>query len=165
MGKAPTAEASCEIDAPIDTVWGLLTDVTNYDAWNPFVVHVQAPDGGTTPGALMKFQVRWVGGGSAKSKERVVSADAPTANADGVKTARWVYDFVSWMATVGMIRARRTQALRQEPGGKTLYTSHEVFSGWGSGGVPLGKVKAGFEAQAQALKASAEGLQPSKERG
>lgn len=29
------------IDAPKETVWGVLTDFTNYPAWNPFIVNIE----------------------------------------------------------------------------------------------------------------------------
>ena len=149
-------EVSCEIDAPIEVVWKILTDVEAYASWNPFVVKVDAPLGGTRPGSLMRFDVRWAEGGSARSKEIVVIAEGPAQADDGTWAARWVYDYKGLSAALGMIRARRTQELRQVPGRATRYSSHEVFSGWGSSLVPFERVEAGFRAQAEALKLKAE---------
>lgn len=33
-----------EIDAPAETVWQVLTDFKNYEAWNPYTVRVDCPE-------------------------------------------------------------------------------------------------------------------------
>ena len=41
----PVAEASVTIEAPIDVVWAVMTDVARYREWNPFIVEVGLRDG------------------------------------------------------------------------------------------------------------------------
>jgi hypothetical protein len=36
-------EVTTEIDAPVDTVWRILTDTDHYPSWNPFVTKLDGP--------------------------------------------------------------------------------------------------------------------------
>ena len=155
MGQTIITSA-IDIDAPIETVWAHLTETDQYAAWNPFIVEVRADGPATTPGRLLRFRVEWPGGGSARSKERVVSAQPPTTGSDGMSRAEWIYDFTGFLAAIGCVRARRIQRLTQLPGGPTRYESAETFSGVFSRFVPFDDIQAGFDAQTRALKAVSE---------
>ena len=145
-----------DIDTSIDVVWGIMTAIDLYSAWNPFIVDVQAPNGPPIAATLMHFDVRWQQGGRARSSERVTLFEPPKADPEGTLRAEWRYDFVSPLSTIGMIQASRIQRLSQSPGQQTHYYSEERFAGWGTLFVPIQKVQAGFHAQAHALKAHAE---------
>jgi hypothetical protein len=162
----------CEIEAPIETVWEILTDLDGYDDWNPFVVRAISSAGGTSVGSLLDLTVRWHDGKTARSTEEVVQAQPPTEGARWSTRgpcpsleARWVYRLCGWMPAIGMIRSVRTQWLIQglpldseeEPDPPiTGYVSSIELSGWGVGGMPLAKIEQGIQAQADALKAAAE---------
>jgi len=157
MSIEPIRE-SCEIQASIEVVWNLLTDIKGYESWNPFIVHATTGDSSTQPGSLMYFEVVFPDGSKTTSKERVVAATPPSSQEDGGFRASWSYEFMSWMRTIGMIRATRTQTLEQSPNGPTRYTTTMTVSGWGASGLPAQKVQSGFKAQSEALRAAAEAL-------
>jgi hypothetical protein len=147
-----------EIDAPIETVWQILTDLEGYPRWNPFVVQARSQKSGDTVGAMMTLSVRWRDGSTTTSTEEVIEVHAPGQQDTGTWSAEWVYSFRSWMSTIAMIRSVRTQKLVQIPDGPTEYISQIHLSGWGAGGAPLSKIKAGIEDQALALKESSESV-------
>lgn len=149
------AEARLAIDAPIDAVWRILTDVGRYGAWNPFVVRVDGTIDGL--GSPLVLHVRWTDGSRGTQAGEVLTVfDPPAAEADGVRRATFAYEYTGPLATLNLVRATRTQRLEQAPGGPTVYTSHEPFTGWFAGFVPLARVRAGTDAMARALKGEAE---------
>lgn len=158
----PVAEARLPIDAPIEVVWRVLTDVAAYPAWNPFVVRVDGPV--ASLGDRFVLHVRWADGGATTAGETLTTLDAPTVGADGVARATFAYRFTEPLATFHLVRATRTQTLEQAPGGPTLYHSHEGFTGLFAAFVPLARVRVGMDAMAAALKAHAEAAAPLRER-
>ncbi len=146
-------EISGEVDAPLDEVWRVLTDVAGYTSWNPFIVKVRSPTAVTEVGARMSLDVRWHDGGKASSVEEVRAVSTPARGDDGVVRASWSYAFASLAATLGMIVTEREQTLEQADGGPTRYASRFTVTGWGKGLVPIAKCRDGFERQWSGLEA------------
>lgn len=150
-----SVEASIDIDAPLEEVWRLITDLPGYRAWNPFVVRIDGDS--TEPGSTLRLRARWEGGGDNVVRVVVTRAAAPAADAVGAVRASFEYDLVGALPRLGLLRSRRTQSLVQPPGGPTRYETREVFEGILLAFVPRAKVQRGFELHAAALKARAEG--------
>ena len=73
MRSRPSAAA--EIDAPLETVWSVLTDTDRYPEWNPFVVRVeceQPPHVGTPIRLHVEFA-----GGKQVAPERITVVEPP----------------------------------------------------------------------------------------
>ena len=150
----------CEIAAPIDTVWKVLTDVSGYADWNPFIVSARAKGDPAAQGTRLTFRVQAPNGTRAPSAEQVVEAHAPTQDAQGNWMARWAYVYCGPMSGIGLIRAKRVQTLTQAAGGPTVYESS-----WQASGMLIkmvlseSDIAAGMHAQTAALKQVSE--QPS----
>src|ERR1700722_3132520 len=43
------------INAPVGKIWGILTDVKNYPAWNPFIIEIK---GNIAVGSFVKFRMK-----------------------------------------------------------------------------------------------------------
>lgn len=155
MPKPIIAESSISINAPIEHVWQVMTDVNAYPQWNPFIVSVDTRDDIMKPGAHMKFFVEWADGKEDTSDE-VVTEVVPPHESNGTKRAHWVYVFNGILHKLGMVHATRHQWLEQHKNGVTVYKTQEVFTGLLKGFVPLAKVQDGFERQAKALAHFAE---------
>ncbi|MEM9777138.1 MAG: hypothetical protein AAF902_21340 [Chloroflexota bacterium] len=150
------ATAECEISAPIDKVWEIMVGIGNYPLWNPFVIRIESNTSEPVEGVMMDFTVRFPGdNNTTHSKELVTNFQPPYEN-NGEIIAEWEYDYASFMAKIGMIKATRIQRLSQKVGKPTKYFSQAVFNGGGAGFVPIEKVQAGFDAQTTALKKAAE---------
>ena len=138
------ASAAVEIAAPIGRVWQVMTDLSVYGAWNPFVVAAAGP---LEIGGELALTVRWSDGTGLQTRVRITEVSAPEGG-----VARLTHDSVGWIPALGMVRARRIQELTALPDGRTRYRSVESFSGWAAGWVPLARVQDGFERQAAALR-------------
>lgn len=147
---------SIDIEAPIERVWAVLTDVEHYPTWNPFVAAIEGVRGEPDAGTVMTLVVKWQGGGGARPTEIVRVYEPPSRGDDGVVRARWVYDYRGVWDRVRAVHGSRVQRLEQRGDGPTVYTSEEHFSGPLLAVVPVAKVQAGFEAQANALKLETE---------
>ena len=153
------AETSIEIAAPLERVWHTMTALTDYGAWNPFVVKVEQGEATVRIGTALVLDVVWPdGSGKVRSKEIVTVIDPPREDGAGVMRACFSYRYVGVYSTLRLLKAVREQRLERKPDGKTQYTTREEFVGLFAGAVPLANVQAGFEAQARALKARAESL-------
>lgn len=146
---APSARASVDIAAPIDTVWNILTALDAYDAWNPFVVQVVGA-ARPTVGTPLVLHVRWPDGSGMKVGERVSRVEAPGERA----VLAWIFQGV--LPTFGLVRAERVQTLTRLDAQTTRYESEEVFHGLLARFVPLKRVITRFHDSAQALKRHAE---------
>lgn len=151
------AECAIEIAAPIEQVWRVMVDFARYPEWNPFIVRVDS-SGAVGVGSALGLHVKWADGGGASSGEIVTRFEAPAPGPGGGLVAALEYRFTGWMASIGMVRALRLQALTAEGPGATRYHTREAFGGWLAVGVPLAKVQRGFDLHAEALKRRAESL-------
>lgn len=146
--------AAADIDAPLDTVWSVMTDTERYPEWNPFVVRVECeqPPGVGTP---ITLHVEFAGGKQVTSPERITVMEEPYDDG-GTRRATLAYVFEGWPARLGLVRGTRWQRLTQVDGGPTRYETVEEFSG---PLVPLAgpaRVEEGFGRHADALKRRAE---------
>ena len=139
--------ASCEIDAPVDVVWSVLTDVASYPSWNPFTVDVKTTFELGTPVEMQVVLFPWW----KRKQVEYVSGFHPKHE-------------LSWAVTMGapwLVTADRYQRLTDLGGGRTRYETADVFTG---AGVPvvfalMGRaMKRGFEGVAAGLKARSESL-------
>jgi hypothetical protein len=107
--KGPVAAASeIEIEAPVDVVWQVLTDVERWPAWNPEVrwVSLQGP---VAPGA----EFRWKAGPGTISST-LGEVDAPHR--------------IAWTGTTLGVGAAHVWRLHERDGG-TLVQTEEAFTG------------------------------------
>ena len=154
--RSPKAECEIYMDAPIEIVWEVMTDVARYSEWNPFIVAV---GGEMRLGALVTLHVAWAGGGGATAVELVTRLDPPAmVQGGGERRAVMEYRFTGWLSRMKLVNGSRLQALEQAPGAPTRYQTTEIFRGLLAGAIPLAKVQKGFELHARALKQRAETL-------
>src|SRR5207245_6493043 len=154
----PVAESTIAIDAPIDVVWSVMTDVARYREWNPFIIAVELRDGGALAvGSALTLHVRAPGERWGVSTIEVVTRlEAPPPATDGPRRAAMEYLFTGWLDRLALVRGSRLQALDQAPGMPTIYRTTEQFRGLLARAVPLARVQRGFDAHAAALKQRAE---------
>ena len=50
------AAVSLHIDAPLDKVWGLISDITNMGDYSPEVIEAEWMDGATGPGVGARYR-------------------------------------------------------------------------------------------------------------
>ena len=151
------AEAEVDIDAPIERVWGVMLDVAQYPAWNPFIVRVDAA-APVVVGTRLELHVRWGNGGGVVSPEQVTRIEPPAAAGAPLREALLEYRFIGLPSTLGLVRGARIQALAERAGGGTRYRTHESFRGLLTAFVPIARVRDGFARHARALKERAESL-------
>ncbi|TBU31288.1 hypothetical protein BD311DRAFT_689416 [Dichomitus squalens] len=157
-----TCYVSREISAPIERVWGVLSDFPKYPEWNPFVRSQEITDkSGKT---VLEDQT------PAKGKYLNMKVHIPPTMDDSVQ-AQTAFELIihyddashrlAWknLLPSWFIRAERWQALSITEDGKTLYESREVFAGIGvyliKWFISKNLIKS-FEAMADALKSTSE---------
>ncbi len=153
------ASSAVTINAPIDRVWKVATDIGHYAKWNPFVIDVTPATAVPAVDLLMKFEVQFQNRASTVSTyEKVTVFQPPHLSADpnGRQTAVWAYEYVSFISRIGMIRATRTHHFTETADGQTDYFTEEIFTGWGASFVPLADVQVGFDQQTEAMRRTAE---------
>lgn len=138
-----------EINAPIEKVWGVMTQIEKYPEWNPFIVKIDSNKSVPTIATKMLFYIEWFDGSKTTSGERVTVFNPPDFYHG--KSAKWEYIFDSFLSTIGMVKAHRYQHLTFKDG-LTTYETAETFRGWGTAFLPVKKIERGFEDQADALK-------------
>jgi hypothetical protein len=140
--------ASSVIEAPIEKVWAILSDIRRYPEWSPFVVDV---GGEVKVGELVTLHVAMTPGRPPLlQKERVSKRD------EGRE--------LCWGMVMGhpiLLKAERYQRLTALSATSTRYETCDDFEGLL---VPVvfalyrAKIQAGFDATAAALKKRAESL-------
>jgi uncharacterized protein YndB with AHSA1/START domain len=148
------AEANESIAAPIERVWHAVVRLDEYAQWNPFTPEVRDVRVGEDARVDddFTFVVRWPDGSTFISPERVLVVEPPQRGDDGVLRARFVYRFAHWLHALHLVRAMRSTWLEQRHGGPTTYRTSETMRGLLARFTPIDKVRAGFVAQARALK-------------
>ncbi len=144
-------ESKIVIKSDIDKVWQAMISIQNYPDWNPFIIAVESSKNPPTLGAQMEFTVRWKNGSIRKTKE-VVNAFSPPKKINSEQQGEWRYYFKSFLSTIGMVSATRTQIISSSQEGVTHYHTYEDFKGWGIWFLPIANIKDGFERQSKALK-------------
>ncbi len=139
-----------KINAPIEKVWEVLTNINGYSEWNPFVYDISADKKIPNVDCNMLFFVAFDNGKKVESKEFVTKFEEPKLHAKN--KALWVYRFDGFLHKLNIVRATRTQSLKAVSETCTEYSSEEVFSGLAKSFVPYEEVQKGFVIQANALK-------------
>lgn len=143
------AFSEATIQAPIETIWRVMTDFSRYHEWNPFIVGVDGAPDQMSVGATFRLHVKWHDGGGASSGELCTRLEPP---ANG--RALFAYRFTGPLDRFGLVRAERVQTLEVKDGA-VHYRSEELFRGVLTAFIPLARVQRGFEAHAAALQARA----------
>jgi hypothetical protein len=146
--------ATVSIDAPLERVWAVMTDVAAYGEWNPTVYRIECPTP-PRPGDAIVLHVRWAHGRSSVSPERISLVEPPYQD-DGIRRATLAYVYEGLPARIGLVRGVRHQRLSQVAGGATVYDTVEEFSGPLVALAGPGRVAEGFRRHAEALKARCE---------
>ena len=137
------------IDAPASVVWGILTDLENYNAWNPFCIRAESTLEMGSP-VLMQLVSYTMPGQLQPNVEYVCELDEPHLLSWG---ARWVEEFP--------YPARRDQIIEETGPDSCTYVSSDAFLGEHGGHVMIfcgPWVRRAFTDTAWALKARAEAL-------
>lgn len=142
------AEATIDIDAPLEQVWAVMLDFPRYGEWNPFIVRAELA-GPPGIGAALRLHVKWHDGAGATSGELLTELVPPT---------RLVYRFTGPLHALNLVRATRVQQLEPLPNNRTRYSTREDFSGLLTAALPLARIQDGFDRHARALRTRAETL-------
>lgn len=143
-----TIAASATIDAPIEKVWSILSDIPRYREWSPFVVDV---GGEVKVGELVTLHVAMTPG-----KAPILQKEKVSKRDEGRE--------LCWGTVMGhpmLLKAERYQRLTAISPSQTRYETADDFEGML---VPIvfalygAKIQAGFDATAVALKKRAESL-------
>jgi uncharacterized protein YndB with AHSA1/START domain len=135
------------IDAPAETVWGVVSDLARYPEWNPFVIDASST---FEVGSPIRMRVRLFPPFSQNQTETI------TEHVAGQK--------VCWGLKGGgspALRSRRCQVVETMDGGRTRYVSEFQLTGWLAPLVMviLGRrLEAGFRGMSMGVKARAEEL-------
>jgi hypothetical protein len=133
-------QASIEIDAPAERVWGVLSDLGGYEEWNPFMTRAE---GQFVEGSRLLITFQPPGGRQARFKPTVLEVEPG-------RSVRWLGRFI----LPGLFDGEHTLAV--EPVGESAvrFTQSERF--WGIltrfPGKLFDRTQAGFEAMNEALK-------------
>jgi hypothetical protein len=137
--------AQADIQAPVDRVWSILTDLDRYREWNPFTTAVESTLRVGEP-AVLHVRMR--------PNKSLVQVETVSAFEPGAR--------LCWGMKLGaafLLAAERCQILSALPGGGTRYFTCDEFRG---ALVPLvlrlygADIQRGFNGVAQALKQRAE---------
>lgn len=152
MSKSQPVQIRARINAPIDRVWSLITELDDYGSWSPFITQVES-DGAPRVGDAIAFHVQFPNGHHTLARQQVEVVTAPTGGA-----AEFAYAYRGRLYPPHLVRARRSQALTAIDDDSCEYVTDETFWGLLSKSIPLGFVREGLQAHTTALKARAEGL-------
>jgi len=138
---------SLEIDAPVEQVWDVITDLSLYPEWNPFVVAARSS---LVVGDDISMRVRIFSGFTQAQRETVLQC---------VPRQRLCYGVVG--VPGNMLRSHRCHELRAAGPARTEYRSNFELDGWLAPVVRSllgGRLKRGFQAATHALGRRAEAL-------
>ena len=144
MASSTIRSEPVTIEAPVETVWRVLTDFDRYGEWNPFTPNVKAE---LEIGARVDMRVA-MGGYRLKQTEIICAVEPPTR--------------LAWRTVIGarwLLHAVREQRLEVLSDATCCYTTSDEFKGVLMPLVILlsgGFVRRGFNALALALKRRAE---------
>ncbi|RNL62321.1 SRPBCC domain-containing protein [Nocardioides marmoriginsengisoli] len=148
--------ATVAINAPLDAVWAVMTDIAAYGEWNPFCYRADCPSPPKV-GDPIKLYVRWSNGRTQTSPERISIVEPPAQDGE-IRRATLGYVYEGLPAKLGLVKGRRLQRLSQEPGGPTIYDTVEEFAGPLVALAGPERVREGFQRHADALKVRVESL-------
>ena len=134
-----------EIEAPVDTVWSVLTDLDHYTEWNPFII---ASAGNVAVGERLTNRMQNPGGKAMTLKPIVTEAQEGH-----------VFEWLGRLVAPGIFDGRHRFELSATPSGGTRLVHSERFNGILVRLMKKSldtKTLAGFEAMNAALKDRAE---------
>jgi uncharacterized protein YndB with AHSA1/START domain len=111
-----TIEHNLEIDAPIATVWAVITDMADYSEWNPFVESCRST---LVVGEPIDMRVRMFEG-FAQSQREFIQEHVPGQ--------RLCYGLAPM--PLGALASRRCHEVTSIASDRTHYRSHFELSGW-----------------------------------
>lgn len=135
------------IDAPAQVVWDILTDLPNYNAWNPFCIRAESTLEMDAP-VFMQLNSYTMPGQLQPNVEYVCEVEEPRLLSWG---AKWIDEFP--------YPARRDQIIEETGPESCIYTSSDAFlgeHGWHVMTFCGPWVTRAFNDTARALKAHAE---------
>ena len=139
-------QASIEIDAPAERVWDVLSDLSRYEEWNPFMTQAE---GELIEGAKLAIRIQPPGGRQMEFRPTVLEVEPR-------RSVRWLGRFI----LPGIFDGEHTLAV--EPAGESAarFTQRERFSGilTAFSGKLFDRTQAGFEAMNEALKRRCESI-------
>ena len=141
-------DESVEVNAPLDVVWAVITDLAAYGEWNPFVVLCRST---LRVGDPIDMRVKIFSRLAQPQREYIQEHVPKTRLCYGLDGGR-----------SGAVVSRRCHELEQLDAQRTSYRSHFVLSGWAA---PLTRLllgrrlQRGFHAMTIAIRARAEQLQ------
>jgi hypothetical protein len=145
MRTTRTIRSAIEIRAPIETVWGVLTDFAAYPDWNP---HIRRVQGKVAAGAHIAIHSRPPGGRMIVMRPEVTKFEPPNE-------LRWRATFLSDRLFAGE-HGFRLQATAPD---RVRFVQDETFSGFLVpiyGRLRLPRTRSGFEEMNEALRDRAE---------
>ena len=137
-------DATAEIDAPPEKVWAIITDLSSFDLWNPFIVRA---GGDLRPGGRLHVTLQVPDMRPVSFRPRLLAVEpGRLIRWRGVTGVRGLFDGVHSLSVEAL------------PDGRSRFRTHEDVTGVL---LPvLGKVvrrtQRGFELFAEAVKARAE---------
>lgn len=136
--------ASCDIDAPAEAVWSVLTDLDQFQTWNPFIRHAA---GSTAVGGRVRVQVR-------PSLGVPLVFRATVYGREDHRALRWRgHVGAPWLAC-----GDHTFTIEPLGDGRSRLVQRETFTGlvpWLAGRLLARETKRGFDAMNRALAARA----------
>ncbi|MCO6484670.1 MAG: SRPBCC domain-containing protein [Saprospiraceae bacterium] len=131
---------SIRIAAPPQKVWEVLTNVTAYPEWNPFIRRLE---GKLAPGTRLDVEIHPPGGSAMRFRPVVLEATMPV-----------VLKWKGKLLIKGLFDGEHAFRLAPDAGGGTIFHHEEEFTGWL---VPLlsgalVRTEQGFHAMNEALR-------------
>jgi len=138
-------EHTLSIEAPVDCVWSVVSDLASYPEWNPFVVSCAST---LAVGDPISMRVRLFGRFAQPQREWILAHEHGRLLCYGLPPSR-----------LGALVSRRSHEVIAAGASRTRYVSHFELSGWLAPLVELllgPRLRAGFSSMSAALQARAE---------
>jgi hypothetical protein len=139
-------QASIEIDAPAERVWGVFSDLGRYEEWNPFM---RQAEGEFIEGTKLAIKLEPPGGRQIEFKPTVLEVEPG-------RSVRWLGRFI----LPGIFDGEHTLAVEAVGESTARFAQRERFSGilTAFSGKLFDRTQAGFEAMNEALKRRCESI-------
>lgn len=138
-------EHRLRIDAPLETVWEVISQLDRYPEWNPFVVACSST---LAVGDPIRMRVRILPGVTQPQTERILEHEPGRRLSYGIPAS-----------ALGALASRRSHEVTALTPERTDYRSRFELEGWLAPLVSLllgRRLAAGFESMSRALQARAE---------
>jgi hypothetical protein len=133
-------QASIEINAPAERVWDVLSDLSRYEEWNPFMTQAE---GELIEGTKLAIRIEPPGGREMQFKPTVLEVEPR-------RRVRWLGRFI----LPGIFDGEHTLAIEPVGEATARFSQRERFSGilTAFSGKLFDRTQTGFEAMNEALK-------------